>query len=180
VQIGPDGQPAPVPAQPDPGVQVIYDITAGKYDLTVSSGPSYTTRREEMQDAITSIIQSAPQTAPILVPVLVKNMDFPDSEEISQKLEALDPTAQQAVQQQMQQAVGQVQQQAQETIGQAQQQLQQMQQTVAQLQTALKDKAGEQALKARELEIKSFEAETARMSAAHSLMQPTRAPSVNS
>jgi hypothetical protein len=180
VQIGPDGQPAPVPAQPDPGVQVIYDITAGKYDLTVSSGPSYTTRREEMQDAITSIIQSAPQTAPILVPVLVKNMDFPDSEEISQKLEALDPAAQQAIQQQMQQAVGQVQQQAQETIGQAQQQLQQMQQTVAQLQTALKDKAGEQALKARELEIKSFEAETARMSAAHSLMQPTRAPSVNS
>jgi hypothetical protein len=173
-QIAPMGQP--VAEVHDVGV--IYDVTAGKYDLTVSAGPSFTSRREEMQEALTEIMQANPATVPILTPVLVKQMDFPDAEEISQKLEALDPTNQQAMQQQVQQVVGQVQQQAQQVMGQAQQKMQEMAQQVAQLQAALKDKAGEQQLKARELEIKSFEAETARMAAAQRLMQPTHAPSI--
>ena len=177
-QIAPTGQPVAQAPGPDGSLLHIYDITAGKYDLTVSSGPSYTSRREELQDMIGQIIQAAPATAPILIPRLVKNMDMPDAEEISAELEVLNPANQQ--QQQMQQAVGQVQQQAQEAIGQAQSQLQAMQQQIAELQMALKDKTGEQMLKQRELDIKARELTIKEFQAHVAAQRPTHAPSISS
>ncbi|MGC8001106.1 portal protein, partial [Salmonella enterica] len=52
--LGPDGaaQAVGVASKGQGGEQLkkigrIYDLTAGKYDLTVRSGPSFTSRREE-------------------------------------------------------------------------------------------------------------------------------------
>jgi DNA-binding transcriptional MerR regulator len=171
-QIAPTGQPVTEERGPDGSLMHIYDITAGKYDLTVSSGPSFTTRREEMQQAITEIIQAAPVVAPVMIPELVKQMDFPNADRIAQQLEALNPANQQSQQNQLQAAVGQVQQQA-------GQQIQELQQKLAQLEGALKDKMTEAQLKNRELDIKEFEAQTARLKTAIDAQKPTHAPQVN-
>lgn len=83
----------PPPPAPPPGFEKVYDLTVGKYDLTVEAGPSYTTRREEAADVITTFIGAAPQSAMILGPQLVKMMDFPDSEKISRMMATMMPPA---------------------------------------------------------------------------------------
>lgn len=92
--IGEDEQPKNVKVnQPfqDNGIERIYDLKAGKYDVTVHSGPSFTTRREEAVTAITEMVRSYPDAAPILGDVLVKMMDFPNADKISKRLAAMLP-----------------------------------------------------------------------------------------
>jgi hypothetical protein len=180
VQVAPTGQPVTEQVDPNTGALIkVYDLTVGKYDLTVSAGPNFTTRREEMAQTLGEIINAAPQTAPVLVSEWVKQMDFPNAEEVAQKLAALDPTNQQAQQQQMQQAVGEVQQQAQQALQEQGQQLQQMQQTIQQLQMQLKDKSMEAQIKARELALKDKELDIKAFEANVRAQQPTKAPAIN-
>lgn len=73
------------------GIEKLYDLTVGKYDVTVESGPNFTTRREEAVQAITEIIRSYPPAAPILGDIMVKLMDFPDADKISARLKAMLP-----------------------------------------------------------------------------------------
>lgn len=101
VKLGPlpkdpmTGEPIKPPAQQ--GMEKVYDLTVGKYDLVVEAGPSYTTRRQESADMLTSYIQAAPQAAGILGPVLVKLSDMPDGEKITNMLATLMPPAARAV-----------------------------------------------------------------------------------
>lgn len=93
--IGEDKEPKNVqvnkPFQDESGVEKLYDLTLGKYDVTVESGPNFTTRREEAVQAITEIIRSYPPAAPILGDIMVKLMDFPDADKISARLKAMLP-----------------------------------------------------------------------------------------
>lgn len=95
--LGADGKPANVPlGQPiqlPNGATRVYDLGAGKYDLVVAAGPSYSTKREEATDALTGVMQAAPQTAPVLGPMLVKMMDIPDGEKAGAMLATLMPPA---------------------------------------------------------------------------------------
>lgn len=177
-QIAPTGQPV-TPALD--GMSHVYDITVGKYDLTVSSGPSFSTRREETQQVMVEFMQAAPATAPILLPRIARLMDFPDADQIGAELEAMNPSGQQAqqMQQQMQAVQQQAGQQVQQIQQQAGQQLAQMQQQIQQLQLALKDKSAEAALKAKELEIKELQARVAAFKANVDAQRPTHAPSIS-
>lgn len=66
---------------PVTGEQVIInDLTAGKYDVVADVRP-YSTRRQEAEEKIASIIQGAPQVAPIMLPLFLKYSDIPGSEE---------------------------------------------------------------------------------------------------
>jgi hypothetical protein len=125
----PLGQPVPVTdqnGQPkiDPQTQMpmtrIYDLTAGKYDLTVESGPSFTTRREETVAQMTGIIKAFPAAAPAIAGPLARNMDWPGADEIADRFEQLwqhmNPAAQQ----------GQIPPQIQQAIQQGQQMIQQL------------------------------------------------------
>lgn len=69
-------------------VLAIHDLNAGKYDLTVTTGPSYTTRREEAAVAMTELIRAFPPAAPIVGPELAKNLDWPGADRIADKMEA--------------------------------------------------------------------------------------------
>lgn len=101
VKLGPlpkdpvTGQPIK-PAQQQ-GIEKVFDLTAGKYDVVTEAGPSYTTRRQESADMLTSYIQAAPQSAGILGPVLVKLSDMPDGEKITNMLATLMPPAARAI-----------------------------------------------------------------------------------
>jgi hypothetical protein len=89
-QMGPDGQPImdPQTGKPLPLTR-IYDLSAGKYDLTVTTGPSFTTRREEAAYSMTEALRAFPDAAPVIVPELAKNLDWPGADEIAEKLEQM-------------------------------------------------------------------------------------------
>ncbi|MCK5016512.1 MAG: hypothetical protein KAS32_05500, partial [Candidatus Peribacteraceae bacterium] len=71
---------------------------AGEYDVVLSSGPSYETKRQQIVEGLMQFIQFAPQTAPILYPQLAKNLDIPGSDKIFEALMAtLPPETQQAM-----------------------------------------------------------------------------------
>jgi hypothetical protein len=105
--MGPDGQPLMQPDGVTPmmrKIMAIRDLRAGKYDLTVAAGPSFTTRRQESVAAMTELMRSYPPSAPIVAPILAKNSDWPGADEIEEgfkKMEAgqLPPEAQKQMEQ---------------------------------------------------------------------------------
>lgn len=82
-----DGQP-PAPDGSNV-VMALHDLSAGKYDLTVTTGPSFTTRREEAAFQMTEMMRALPASAPILGKHLAKNLDWPGADEIAEELEAM-------------------------------------------------------------------------------------------
>lgn len=74
---GPDGVP----------LMHIYDLTAGKYDLTVKSGPSFTTRRQEAAQEMVEMMRAVPQAAEVILPRLVKALDWQGADEMADDLE---------------------------------------------------------------------------------------------
>lgn len=79
------------PIENPDGSTTIYDLRAGKYDLTVTSGPSYTTRRQEAAEQMMMMIQSFPDAAPIIGGDLAKNLDWPGADKLAEKLDAISP-----------------------------------------------------------------------------------------
>jgi len=67
----------------------INDITLGKYDVVVTAGPAFQTKRIEALEGMTALAQAAPAYMPVLAPRIAKNMDFPDADEISEEMKAL-------------------------------------------------------------------------------------------
>lgn len=93
------------------------DITSGKYDISLETGPSYTTQRMEAADAMIQAIQVAPQLMEVAGDLIVKAQDWPGAVEISERLKKamppqltqeegaeLSPEQQKAQQEQAQQA----------------------------------------------------------------------------
>jgi hypothetical protein len=166
----PQEQFRPVQAE-IPGITKIFDLKQGRYDVTVSAGPSFTSRREESADQMMEFIRVFPQSAPLIGDLLAKNLDWPGADEVAARLKAMLPP-QAAGQgdprlQQMQQAMQQMDGQARQAIGELQQELQKAQEMAA-------AKAQDAANKARELEIKAFEADTDRIRAKNEEEQAKR------
>jgi hypothetical protein len=67
----------------------IHDLTVGKYDVTVTSGPSYTTRRVEAATEQMQFLQAFPQAAPVIGDIVAGNLDWPGADEIAKRLAKL-------------------------------------------------------------------------------------------
>lgn len=95
--LGEDGSVDEVPlGQPimsDDGIERVYDLGLGKYDLAVEAGPGFTTRREEAATQMMELVRVYPDAAPVIGDLLVKNLDWPGSQEIAKRLERLLPAA---------------------------------------------------------------------------------------
>lgn len=66
------------------------DLTIGKYDISISTGPSFSTRRLESAESMTQFAQAmGPQGAILLAPMIAKNMDWPQAEEVAQLFKPL-------------------------------------------------------------------------------------------
>jgi hypothetical protein len=101
--MGANGQPEmDDEGQPNMGV---FDLTAGKYDLTVTSGPSFTTRREEAAAQMTEFLRAYPAAAPVIGDIFAKNLDWPGADEIAKRLEKMNPTNQQQIPPEMQKMI---------------------------------------------------------------------------
>jgi hypothetical protein len=129
--IGQQDQITPDQAKKWETYKKIYDLGLGKYDVTVSTGPSYQSRRQEAVSSMLDLIKADPQVLQIAGDLLVKNMDWPGSQDIAKRLKLMLPPAIQQAENnestmppEAQQAIAQLTQQSQ----QLQQQLQQAQQ----------------------------------------------------
>ena len=153
------------------GLIKTFDLAAGKYDVTCESGPSFTTRREEAANQMMQFVQAFPQAAPVIGDLIAKSLDWPGSDEIAKRLQAMLPPGAQGdkpaqlvqAEQAIQQLQGQIQQ-----MGQA---LNEKQSDMQLKQAELQIKGQETQLKAQELQVKGqeaqtkqFDAETKRMS----------------
>ncbi len=153
--LGQDGSTEPVLLGPANGQtmiagQRIYDVTAGKYDLVVEAGPSYTTRREEAAAEMIELLRVMPQAAVVVGDLLVKNLDWPGADEIAKRLKALVPAEAQGEDPRLQQAAVMIQ-----TLE-------------GKLREVLGDRAVEQfeaEIKARDSQTKAYDAETKRIAA---------------
>jgi hypothetical protein len=108
--LGPEGEPKTTPIAPQDQQQAmlmkmqeqmmqqqeeredaeealrIYDLSQGKYDVAVETGPSFTTQREEARMALTELLRAAPQYADIIGPFLLKSFDFPGADELLEEV----------------------------------------------------------------------------------------------
>lgn len=73
------------------GRQVKHDLSEGKYDVTINSGPSFQTKRQEAVAAMLDLTKALPQSASVIADIMVKNMDIPGSEEMSKRLKSILP-----------------------------------------------------------------------------------------
>ena len=90
IPVNQDIQMPPTEEAPQ-GSIIKYDLTVGKYDVVVEAGPSYTTKREEAAEILTTAVRAAPELAPILLPQLVKMTDLPDGQKVTEMLATLMP-----------------------------------------------------------------------------------------
>jgi hypothetical protein len=88
--IAPTGQPVTPRLDGQGNVTgKIFDITAGKYDLTVKAGPSFTSMREESRLMMQEAIQAGGDAVvPVLLPEVARLMDWPNADQIAAKLDA--------------------------------------------------------------------------------------------
>lgn len=138
-------------------IERIYDLGAGKYDITVESGPSFTTQREEAASQMMELLRVYPQAAPVIGDLLAKNLDWPGAEEIAERLHAILPPELRG-----EDPAGQA----------AQQQIAHMGELLKTIKQQLDDKAAAQELNERKVDIDAFNAETARLK----IQQPAMSP----
>lgn len=159
----------------------IYNLGVGVYDVAVSSGPSYTTRRQEAADAMVQMTQGNPQLMPLIGDLMVKSMDWPMADEISERLKALLPPEIKRLEETDEEIPPRVL----EMMDQVQQQMQAMdkaindrEQAIIALQAQLKEASDKTALEARKVEVSAYDAETKRLQAQAAMMTPEQVQAI--
>jgi hypothetical protein len=71
--------------------KTIYDLEVGKYDVTYTIGPSYTTQRQEAADSMLQFIKAMPNVGPGVVDLIAKNLDWPGAQEFEKRLRKMAP-----------------------------------------------------------------------------------------
>lgn len=75
VMYGVDGMP-----------QLINDLSTARFDVRVTIGPSYSTRRQETANSVLEFLRVYPDAAPLVGDIVAKNLDFEGSEEVAKRL----------------------------------------------------------------------------------------------
>lgn len=95
------------------GQITVFDLSQGKYDVTIAVGPSYTTQRIEAADSMMAYANAFPEYRQYIADMVARNMDWPQADDIADRIknllppqvtgeqEEVDPMALQAQQEQM-------------------------------------------------------------------------------
>ena len=146
-------------------IEKIYNPSVGKYDVVVTTGPGYATKRQEALEAMAQLLQGNPELWKVAGDLFVKNMDWPGAQEMAKRFaKTIDPQIMNDAEDNPALAAAQQQMQA---MAQEMEQMHQM------IQNAAKSiEAQEQRRKDYEAEIKAYQAETQRISAVQAGMSP--------
>lgn len=169
--IGVDGEVGMAkinPQQPEPVkniidaagnvIEKIYNPTVGQYDVVITTGPSYLTKRQEAVEAMANILQTSPQLWQVAGDLFIKNMDWPGAQEMAARFKKIiDPKvlAEDNKSPELQSAEKMI-----EAL------TQQLNQTMGMVENI------QHSMDAQELQIKAYDAETKRISAMQQAMTP--------
>ena len=146
-------------------IKKIYNPNVGKYDVAVTTGPSYMTKRQESLDAMSRLLQGNPNLWAVAGDLFIKNMDWPGAQEMSKRFaKTIDPKLMDDSD--MSPELAQAQQQMQ-AMGQEMQQMHQMLQNVHNSM-----EAQDIEIKQFDSQVKAYDAETKRISAVQAGMSP--------
>jgi len=146
-------------------IEKIYNLGVGKYDVCVTTGPSYMTKRQESLDAMSQLLQGNPQLWAVAGDLFVKNMDWPGAQEMAKRFaKTIDPKLMEDGDKspELQAAEQQIQAMAQE--------MEQMHQMIQNVGKSIE--AQDMRRQDYEAQIKAFDAETKRISAVQAGMTP--------
>lgn len=148
-------------------IQAAFNPLVGRYDVAIDTGPSYQTQRQESADALTSLTKSMPHLNDVAADLVVRSYDFPMAEEIATRLEkALPPGLKDDKGQ------GQVPPQVQQQMQQMGQQVDQLTQELHASADKVNELQDEREWKLRDLTVKAYQAETQRITALGTGMNP--------
>lgn len=78
--------------QPDPVTgKILNDMSVGKFDIVVTTGPSYATQRQEAAEFYTQFSQANPAVGMAAADLIVKAQDYPMSDAIAERLKLMLP-----------------------------------------------------------------------------------------
>jgi hypothetical protein len=137
---GPPGLGPMGPRRPRPNKVRTYDLSVGRYTVTVSVGKAFQSRVSQAAEEMGQVLTANPSLMPIIGDLYFKYRDFPGHEEIAERLKRLvppeaigpDPGDDGPDPEQLQQQLQQVQQQSGQMIEQLTEQLQTTQQQIQQ------------------------------------------------
>ena len=174
--VGLDGEVGMVkvnPQQPEPvksivdqtGVvmEKVYNLSVGVYDVCVTTGPGYMTKRQEALDAMSMLLQSNPDLWKVAGDLFIKNMDWPGAQEMAARFaKIIDPKVMEGEDQSPEM------QQAKQQIEAMTQHMQQMEGMLKRVQQSME--AQQLDIKRFDSEVKAYDAETKRISAVQASM----------
>lgn len=93
--LGEDGEHEMVPVNGMQGSfrgeETSIQLDAGRYDVAVSMGPSYLSRRQEAAAQLSELMRASPQLATVIADLYVRNLDVPGGDQIADRLQKLLP-----------------------------------------------------------------------------------------
>lgn len=120
----------------DPDDENSPNITEGKYDVQLITGPSYTTQRMEAADAMLEALKTMPEPMSQALDLIVEAQDWPGAQRIAKRFKKMIPAAQEE-EAEMQGEQGQPPEPSPEEIAAAQAQQMQMQLAQAQMEAEM-------------------------------------------
>lgn len=72
---------------------VINDLSAGRFDVRIKTGPSYATSRKEAREHMAMVLQGNPDLMQVMGDLYFENMDFRGAEKIAERMKKVLPPA---------------------------------------------------------------------------------------
>jgi len=69
----------------------VNDLSTGKYDVTVTTGPAFATQRQEATEIYGAIMDKSPEIRSVAGDLIFKSMDLPYADEIGERLRTMLP-----------------------------------------------------------------------------------------
>jgi hypothetical protein len=165
VKVNPQ-QPEPVKSivdQTGAVMEKVYNLSVGVYDVCVTTGPGYMTKRQEALDAMSMLLQSNPDLWKVAGDLFIKNMDWPGAQEMAARFaKIIDPKVMEGEDQSPEM------QHAKQQIEAMTQHMQQMEGMLKRVQQSME--AQQLDIKRFDSEVKAYDAETKRISAVQASM----------
>lgn len=73
------------------GPMMINDLSAGRFDVRIKTGPSFATAREQAKEEMAMIMQSQPNFFPMIADLYFENSDFPGAKTMAERAKKLLP-----------------------------------------------------------------------------------------
>jgi hypothetical protein len=93
--IGEDGLPETVTINEQQAAdKVANDLTVGKYDVIMDTGPGYDTKRQESAAMMVDMVAKMPQLGQVAGDLIVGQMDWPGARMLAERMKMANPLAQ--------------------------------------------------------------------------------------